>query len=209
MLIVKQIIITTLMACAGSTAFQACFAQSAQSPPAGMQAIGGRWYVKQADAGDKPLYLYQDAERFVDLFSYHQQDSNQDGIDNLRLSRDGDFLIMESQGYPNHPTAIFPNSDNPNTIRVQRFTFRLPLKPQIADDITRLPMGPVGVALNGVVFFNPFEATEISREGNTLSATINVPQDAPLGVFLDCHIEFGDGAQPTVLKRNDVLRVVE
>ena len=40
---------------------------------------------------------------------------------------------------------------------MQDFTFRLPLAPRLAPQITRLPMGPIGVALNGVVFFNPFE----------------------------------------------------
>ena len=122
--------------------------------PADLKPIGGKWYVK---AGDKPLYYYRDADRYVDLFSYHTQDSNKDGIDNIRLSHDQQFLIMQSQGYPNHPTAVFPNSGNPNSIRVQNFTFRLPLEPKLADKITRVPMGPIGMALNGVVFFNPFE----------------------------------------------------
>jgi hypothetical protein len=119
-----------------------------------MTAIGGHWFLKP---GEKPTYLYKDGERFLDLFSYHAQDSNKDGIANLKLSHDADFLIIESQGYPNHPTAIFPNSGNPNSIRVQRFNFRIPLVPKMSDSITRLPMGPVGMALNGVVFFNPFE----------------------------------------------------
>ncbi len=119
-----------------------------------LTAIGGYWYVKE---GDKPTYFYKDGERFLDLFSYHKQDSNKDGIANLKLSHDENFLIIESQGYPNHPTAIFPNSGNPNTIRVQKFYFRIPLVPKMAEAITRLPMGPVGMALNGVVFFNPFE----------------------------------------------------
>lgn len=119
-----------------------------------LTAIGGYWYVK---GGDQPTYFYKDGERFLDLFSYHKQDSNKDGIANLKLNHDADFLIVESQGYPNHPTAIFPNSGNPNTIRVQKFNFRIPLIPKMADTITRLPMGPVGMALNGVVFFNPFE----------------------------------------------------
>jgi hypothetical protein len=120
-----------------------------------LKPIGSRWYVKE---GDKPVYFFKDADRYVDLFSYHCKDSNKDGIDNLQLSHDDRFLIMKSQGYPNHPTAVFPNSDNPNTIRVQKFTFRLPLEPKLADKITRVPMGPIGTALNGVVFFNPFEA---------------------------------------------------
>ena len=117
-------------------------------------AIGGRWYM---GPGETPVYYYKDANRYIDLFSYHLKDSNKDGIDNVRISHDQQFLIMESQGYPNHPTAVFPNSGNPNTIRVQSFTFRLPLVPKLADAITRLPMGPIGTALNGVVFFNPYE----------------------------------------------------
>jgi hypothetical protein len=132
--------------------------------------IGGRWHVEVSGAGERdgdpsaavapsppPRYFLEDGGQFLDLFSYHRQDSNRDGIDNLRLSHDEDFLIVRSQGYPNHPTAIFPNSDNPNSIRVQDFTFRFPLVPRRASEITRLPMGPIGMALNGVVFFNPFE----------------------------------------------------
>lgn len=117
--------------------------------------IGGRWFIKN---DKRPRYYYRDGERYVDLFSYHQRDSNKDGIDNVRLSHDENFLIMQSQGYPNHPTAVFPNSGNPNSIRVQNFEFWLPLVPRLADSVTRVPMGPIGVALNGVVFFNPFEA---------------------------------------------------
>lgn len=123
-------------------------------PPEGVKSIGGHWYVKP---GSKPTYLYRDADRYVDLFSYHTKDSNKDGIDNVQIQHDETFLLVRSQGYPNHPTALFPNSGNPNTIRVQDFEFRFPLKPRRADQITRLPMGPVGMALNGVVFFNPFE----------------------------------------------------
>ena len=119
------------------------------------KSIGGRWYVT---VEEKPKYLYKDVDRYVDLFSYHAKDSNKDGIDNLRITHDENFLIIRSQGYPNHPTAVFPNSGNPNTIRVQDFTFRLPLVPKLANQVTRVPMGPIGMALNGVVFFNPFEA---------------------------------------------------
>ena len=126
----------------------------ADDKPTDLVSIGGRWFI---GPGATPVYYYRDGDRYVDLFSYHTKDSNKDGIDNIRISHDSQFLIMESQGYPNHPTAIFPNSGNPNTIKVQNFTFRLPLVPKLADKITRLPMGPIGTALNGVVFFNPYE----------------------------------------------------
>ncbi len=123
-------------------------------PPKDLVAIGGHWYVHTQG---KPTYYYREGDRYSDLFSYHCKDSNKDGVDNIRLSHDAQFLIVESQGFPNHPTAVFPNSGNPNTIRVQSFTFRLPLVPKLSGAITRLPMGPIGTALNGVVFFNPFE----------------------------------------------------
>ena len=58
--------------------------------------------------GERPLYFYRDGDRYIDLFSYHMRDSNKDGTDEVRLSHDERFLIMESQGYPNHPTALFP-----------------------------------------------------------------------------------------------------
>lgn len=122
--------------------------------PADLVPIGGRWFI---GPGETPIYYFRDGDHYVDLFSYHTKDSNQDGIDNVRISHNSQFLIMKSQGYPNHPTANFPNSGNPNTIQVQNFTFQLPLVPKLADKITRLPMGPIGTALNGVVFFNPYE----------------------------------------------------
>jgi len=119
-----------------------------------LDAIGGNWWKSRAE---RPVYYYRDGEQLLDLFSYHIQDSNRDGIENLQISHDERFLMIRSQGYPNHPTALFPNSQNPNAIRVQDFTFRLPLRPQMATEVTRVPMGPIGMALNGVVFFNPFE----------------------------------------------------
>jgi len=118
------------------------------------QNVGGRWFVAGDDSSE---YLFEDGIELVDLFSYHTRDSNDDGIPNLRIGHDDGHLVIRSQGYPNHATAVFPNDKNPNAIRVQNFTFRLPLKPVRNRQITQLPMGPIGVALNGVVFFNPFE----------------------------------------------------
>jgi len=135
-----------------TVAWAACAGAAIASGP---EMLGGRWLLEPGHT--KPRYLFRDGPRSVDLFSYHQSDSNKDGTDEVRLRHEPGFLVIESQGWPNHPTATFPNSGNPNTIRVQQFTFRLPLEPRKADAITRLPMGPIGVALNGVVFFNPFE----------------------------------------------------
>jgi len=88
--------------------------------------------------------------------------------DNVVLIFKGDgFLTLKSKNIPNHPTAKFPGF-NPSYIQEMERTYRLPLEPVInpdavaMDDSDRnhaLPMGPIGVAVNGVVFFNPFDAT--------------------------------------------------
>jgi hypothetical protein len=143
------------------TTAQAAFGRGKENPapppPAGVKHLAGRWYLKVGKDGKPNVYLYRDADTFVDLFS-NTGDSNKDGIPDLKVSHDDHCIILESQNLPNHPTAKFPNSGNPNTIRAQNFTFRIPLVPKPAEQITPPLMGPVGVAINGVVFFNPFEA---------------------------------------------------
>ena len=58
----------------------------------------------------------------------------------------------------------------------------------------------------------PFEATSIERKEDRVTFEIQVPNDAPVGILMDCHIEFaGSGGRggPIVFKKNDVFRVVE
>jgi hypothetical protein len=81
-------------------------------------------------------------------------------------------LVMKSKNLPNHPVSVFPDrtrslDGNPGRIREKANVWSIPLEPKAnpnrAAAITMenhdgLPMGPIGVALNGVVFFNPFDA---------------------------------------------------
>lgn len=77
-------------------------------------------------------------------------------------------LVIHSANLPNHPTGRFPEMGrgNPSYITQQDQTFYLPLDPKerpghTVTDATNsnnaLNMGPIGIALNGVVFFNPFD----------------------------------------------------
>ena len=80
-------------------------------------------------------------------------------------------LVMRSRNLPNHPTATFPDrwrmlDGNPSYIKEQANTWHIPLEPKrdpaaIAMDEKNsnqaLPMGAIGVATNGVIFFNPFD----------------------------------------------------
>src|SRR5437899_3130850 len=65
--------------------------------------------------------------------------------DNVKLTFTDDFVIVESDGIPNHKTADFPNADNPNRILKQNYRFKIPLTPRFADKPMRTPFGPIGV----------------------------------------------------------------
>lgn len=82
-----------------------------------------------------------------------------------------DHIVMRSRNLPNHPTATFPDKwrmldGNPSYIQEKANTWYLPKHPKLATDPIAmdaknsnngLPMGPIGVATNGVIFFNPFD----------------------------------------------------
>lgn len=82
-----------------------------------------------------------------------------------------DHIVMQSRNLPNHPTATFPDKwrmldGNPSYIQEKENTWYLPKHPKLAKDPIAmdaknsnggLPMGPIGVATNGVIFFNPFD----------------------------------------------------
>ncbi|HVT87235.1 MAG TPA: YHYH protein [Tepidisphaeraceae bacterium] len=77
---------------------------------------------------------------------------------NVRVETIGNLLVVHSDGIPDHTTGDFPNSYNPNTIQKQNYAFKIPLEPKISDRVTPLPMGPIGVAINGIPFYNPYNA---------------------------------------------------
>jgi hypothetical protein len=95
--------------------------------------------------------------------------------DNVTLEFTKTDLIVRSHNLPNHPTAVFPDrwralDGNPNYIQEQRQVWRIPLEPRVnpnhvAVDVHNengaLPGGPIGVAVNGVIFFNPFDADSV------------------------------------------------
>jgi len=92
--------------------------------------------------------------------------------DNVVLEfKDGKEMIVHTRNLPNHPTALFPNRlTNPNSIQEGDHTYYIPVEPvrnlkAVAMDKTNsnkaLPMGTIGFAINGVCFFNPFDAGQM------------------------------------------------
>jgi hypothetical protein len=81
---------------------------------------------------------------------------------------DDKTMVVRARNIPNHPTAEFPERrGNPSFIQEHEYTYYLPLNPvrnakAVAMDKNNsnraLPMGAIGIAINGVVFYNPFDA---------------------------------------------------
>jgi hypothetical protein len=94
--------------------------------------------------------------------------------DNVTLSISGSSLVIHTKSLPNHPTGKFPGL-NPSYIQEQEATYYLPLNPKVNpahlatnrnNSNHALNMGPIGIATNGVVFFNPFDAN--SQDASSL-----------------------------------------
>lgn len=88
------------------------------------------------------------------------------------LKRDGDYWVVTSNDLPNHKSVYYQNTpwqdsmyapyNNPDfksnnvSIQSQNLTFRIPAKPKAATVHQATPGGPIGIALNGVSFFNQY-----------------------------------------------------
>lgn len=90
------------------------------------------------------------------------------------ITSDGTYITIKSTGVPDHKSVYYATSNslyenfngktfggytfakNPNAIATQSLTFKIPLKPAVAANHTATPLGPIGVALNGVAIFNQY-----------------------------------------------------
>jgi len=90
------------------------------------------------------------------------------------ITSDGSYITIKTNGLPDHKSVYYPGTNalhenfsgttfggntfnkNPNSISSQAFTFKIPLNPQAATSHAATPLGPIGVSLNGVPFFNQY-----------------------------------------------------
>ena len=106
---------------------------------------------------------------------------------------DGAYIMVESTGVPNHGSPYFStNSDqyeayngdnpdfqiNPNRIAAQNLTFRIPINPKEASRKQATPLGPIGVSLNGVPFYNQYAGPNqpLTFEINSFDQYLGHPQ---------------------------------
>ena len=90
------------------------------------------------------------------------------------ITFDGTIVTIKTSDLPDHKSAYYPAANplhenfsgitfgggmfaqNPNTISIQNITLKIPVNPAVAATHSATPLGVIGVALNGVPFFNQY-----------------------------------------------------
>jgi len=92
------------------------------------------------------------------------------------ITYDGTFVTIKCNALPDHKSVYYPTSNplyeafsgttfggntfnqNPNTIASQNITLKIPANPVMAATHANTPMGVMGIAINGIPFFNQYAA---------------------------------------------------
>jgi hypothetical protein len=90
------------------------------------------------------------------------------------ITSDGSFIYIKTKNLPDHKSPYYPSANslyesyngttfggntfakNPNSIIEQTGTIKIPLNPAVNSAHAATPLGPIGIAINGVVFFNQY-----------------------------------------------------
>lgn len=109
---------------------------------------------------------------------------------------DGNYVVIKTKDLPDHKSPYYqgtqwastkyeayngtnPNyNTNPNRIAESDLTFRIPLNPTVDASHQATPLGPIGISLNGVPFFNQYAAgrTQLTGEINSFDQYNGHPQ---------------------------------
>lgn len=120
-------------------------------------------------------------ENSDDLPSVYQKIKNVEDI-----YQEGNFIVIKTKGMPDHKSTYYEGTawesslyesykgtnpeyrTNPNRIAEQNLTFRIPVNPSEASNKAATPLGPIGVAVNGVCIYNQY-----AGPGDDLEQEIN------------------------------------
>jgi hypothetical protein len=159
----------------------------------------------------------------------------------VTVTADGGSVVITSTGVPDHKSPYFGAGSplyeayngsngnfqlNPNVIRAQQLTFRIPITQTPLSTPSPTPLGPIGVATNGVPIFNQYAANSqpLTGEINSFDQYNGHPQmtgqyhyhieptwltrssrEALVGVLLDGYPVYGpiENGQPVITSRLD------
>ncbi len=122
------------------------------------------------------------------------------------ITYDANYAYIKTYDLPDHKSIYYPTSNplyeffsgttfggntfakNPNSIVTQNGTFKIPLNPTAATTHQATPLGPIGIALDGVPFFNQYAAgnAALTNEINGFDQGWGHPQ--PQGMY-HYHVE--------------------
>ncbi|KAA5537010.1 YHYH protein [Taibaiella lutea] len=160
------------------------------------------------------------------------------------VTKDGDYVVITTKDLPDHKSPYYKGtqwestlweayngsnsnwSQNPNKIAESDLTFRIPMHPAEASSKTATPLGPIGIALNGVPFFNQYAAQRapLTNEVNGFDQygghpqqegqyhyhveptwlTANKGKDALLGFLLDGFPVYGPTENGTTITNDNL-----
>lgn len=160
------------------------------------------------------------------------------------VTKDGDFVVITTKDLPDHKSPYYKGTQweatkweayngtnplwnqNPNKIAESDLTFRIPLHPAEASTKSATPLGPIGVSLNGVPFFNQYAAQRapLTNEANGFDQygghpqqqgqyhyhveptylTTNKGKDALLGFLLDGFPVYGPVEKGVTITNDDL-----
>lgn len=90
------------------------------------------------------------------------------------ITSDGTYVYIKTKSVPDHKSPYYSSTNalyeaysgttfggntfakNPNSIVEQTGTLKIPINPVVASTHAATPLGPIGIALNGVAFFNQY-----------------------------------------------------
>jgi YHYH protein len=122
------------------------------------------------------------------------------------ITSDGTWITIKSKGVPDHKSPYYSStsslyddfsgitfggstfSKNPNSISEKNYSFKIPLNPKEAVNKQATPLGPIGVSLNGVPFFNQYAGPNQPLTNEVVSFDRYWGHPAPGGTY-HYHVE--------------------
>jgi hypothetical protein len=112
------------------------------------------------------------------------------------ITIEGNYVVIKSNGLPDHKSPYYQGTQwastkyeayngtnpafaiNPNRIVQQSLTFKIPLNPSVGTTHSATPMGPIGISLNGIPFYNQYAAggAPLTGEINSFDQYFGHPQ---------------------------------
>lgn len=122
------------------------------------------------------------------------------------ITYDANYAYIKTYDLPDHKSIYYPTSNplyeffsgntfggnnfvkNPNSIIAQNGTFKIPLNPTAATTHQLTPLGPIGIALNGVPFFNQYAGPNQPLTNEVVSFDQSWGHPQPQGMY-HYHVE--------------------